>query len=92
MPLRALSAEDACKILDIPTSASFEEVVQAKNRKLAAADGSMDKAGSGPLAKAPSCDAERYGMRSASCSAIALWVFGRSSLTSCIASLGRQGC
>ncbi|GLC38656.1 hypothetical protein PLESTB_000457000 [Pleodorina starrii] len=42
-PVTRLTAEDACKVLDVTTTASFEEILQAKNRKLAAADGDMDK-------------------------------------------------
>lgn len=38
-----MTAEEAYKILDVNQSASFDDVMQAKNRKLAAADGDMDK-------------------------------------------------
>ncbi|KAG2482634.1 hypothetical protein HYH03_018442 [Edaphochlamys debaryana] len=38
-----MTAEDACKLLDVQPAASFEEVLQAKNRKLALVDGDTEK-------------------------------------------------
>lgn len=40
---QTMTAEEAYKVLDLTQSSSFEDVVQAKNRKLAAADGDMEK-------------------------------------------------
>ncbi|KAG2442418.1 hypothetical protein HXX76_002504 [Chlamydomonas incerta] len=42
-PATRITAEDACKLLDVGPNASFEEILQQKNRKLAQADGDVDK-------------------------------------------------